>query len=298
MNPAPRHLDRAGILIIVFLCASWGLNQVTAKIAMADIQPMTQAALRSVGGSILLGAWALWRDPKIFARDGTLWPGLACGVAFGLEFVALFLGLQWTTASHAILFLYAAPFCVALGVHWILPSERLGRLQWIGMAIAFVGVGLALKVGAASRDMLIGDALSLVAGMLWGVTTLILKGTRLKYARAEKALLYQLGASIVVLGAAAIWRGESLPTHISSLTAVAFAYQTIWVAGVTFLIWLWMIKVYRAGELSAFTFLTPLFGAAAGHFIMGDEITIGFAAAVGLVAIGILMVNWPTTPID
>jgi drug/metabolite transporter (DMT)-like permease len=293
MSPAPRHLDRTGILIVVFLCASWGLNQVTAKIAMVDIQPMTQAALRSIGGSVLLAGWALRRDPRIFARDGTLWPGLACGVAFGLEFVALFLGLQWTTASHAILFLYAAPFCVALGLHWIMPSERLSRLQWIGLALSFIGVGIALKVSAASRDMLIGDALSLLAGVLWGVTTLILKGTRLRAARAEKALIYQLGASIFVLGAAAIWRGESLPTHISALTAAAFAYQTIWVAGVTFLIWLWMIKVYRAGELSAFTFLTPLFGAAAGHFIMGDEITIGFAAAVALVAAGILMVNWP-----
>ncbi|MDE2362873.1 MAG: DMT family transporter [Hyphomicrobiales bacterium] len=294
MNRAPRPLDRTGILIVVFLCASWGLNQVTAKIAMADISPLMQATLRSLGGAIILGAWAIWRDPNLFASDRTLWPGIAGGVAFGVEFVALFIGLQWTTASHAILFLYSAPFFVALALPWITPSERLSRLQWIGLGLSFLGVGLALKVSSGSRDMLIGDALSLVAGFFWAATTIIMKGSRLRFVRPEKTLLYQLVVSVFVIGGFALWRGEHLPTHLSLLTGAAFAYQTLWIVCLTFAIWFWMVQTYRAGELSAFTFLTPLFGAAAGHFILGDEISLGFAAAVALVAVGILMVNWPT----
>ncbi len=294
MNQPLRHLDRLGVLIVIGLSASWGFNQVTAKIAMADIPPMTQAALRSVGGSLLLGAYALWRYPDLLKRDGTLLAGLVSGVAFGAEFVALFIGLQWTSASHAILFLYAAPFFVALGLPWINPSERLSRLQWFGLALSFVGVGLALGVSAGSRDMLIGDALSLLAGALWGLTTLVMKATRLRFAPPEKTLLYQLLVSILVLGGFALWRGEQWPAHVSLKAGLAFAYQTIWIVSVTFAVWFWMVQTYRAGELSAFTFLTPLFGVAAGHFIMGDEITPGFAAAVALVAAGILMVNWPT----
>ena len=131
---------------------------------------------------------------------------------------------------------------VALGLVWIMPSERLSRLQWIGLALSFVGVALALRVSAASRDMLIGDALSLVAGVLWGATTLIIKGTRLRNAQSEKMLLYQLVVSVFILAPFALWRGETFPTHISLMTAAAFAYQTIWVVGVTFVVWLWMIK--------------------------------------------------------
>ncbi|MCC2099705.1 MAG: DMT family transporter, partial [Hyphomicrobiales bacterium] len=239
------------------------------------------------------GAYAFWRYPDLLKRDGTLWPGILSGLAFGGEFVALFIGLQWTTASHGILFLYAAPFFVALGLPWITPNETLSRLQWIGLALSFVGVGLALGVSSGSRDMLIGDALSLLAGALWGVTTLIMKGTRLRLVPPEKTLLYQLVVSIFILGGFALWRGEAFPTHISLKAGLAFAYQTIWIVSVTFAIWFWMVQNYRAGELSAFTFLTPIFGVAAGHFIMGDEITPGFAIAVALVAAGILMVNWP-----
>ena len=293
MNQPLRHLDRLGVLIVLMLCASWGFNQVSAKIAMVDFPPTTLAALRSVGGAILLGAYAFWRYPDLLKRDGTLWPGILSGLAFGGEFVALFIGLQWTTASHGILFLYAAPFFVALGLPWITPNETMSRLQWIGLALSFVGVGLALGVSSGSRDMLIGDALSLLAGALWGVTTLIMKGTRLRLVPPEKTLLYQLVVSIFILGGFALWRGEVFPTHISLKAGLAFAYQTVWIVSVTFAIWFWMVQNYRAGELSAFTFLTPIFGVAAGHFIMGDEITPGFALAVGLVAAGILMVNWP-----
>ncbi|MFV0280842.1 MAG: DMT family transporter [Rhodoblastus sp.] len=293
MNGQLRPLDRLGFFVVLMLCASWGFNQVSAKIAMVDIPPMMQATARSVGGAILIGVYAFIRHPDLLRRDGTLRAGVLSGLAFGGDFVALFIGLQWTTASHGILFLYSAPFFVALGLPWITPNERFSRLQWTGLTLSFFGVALALGVSSGSRDMLIGDALSLLAGALWAATTLIMKGSRLRFAPPEKTLLYQLVVSIFVLGAFALWRGESWPAHVSVKAGLAFAYQTVWIVSVTFVAWFWMVQNYRAGELSAFTFLTPIFGVAAGHFIMGDVITPGFALAVGLVAAGICMVNWP-----
>ncbi len=290
---SPRSLDRLGVVLILILCASWGLNQVTAKYALSEIPPLTQAALRSALGFVVLGAYALARTPNLFARDGSLWGGLFCGVGFALEFIVLYLGLQWTTASRAVLFLYSAPFFVALGLPWIVPSERLTRVQWLGLALSFAGVALAMGVSFGSSETLVGDALCLAAGALWAATTLIIKGTGLARARAEKALLYQLALSAVVIGAAAYARGETMPLRLSPMVALAFAYQVVWVVCVTFVVWFWMVKKYRAGELSAYTFLTPIFGVAAGHFLLGDQLTLQFLSAVALVALGILMVNWP-----
>jgi drug/metabolite transporter (DMT)-like permease len=294
MQPHVRPLDSIGTLIIFGLCASWGLNQVAAKVALADIPPLTQATLRSVGATIVLGAIGFWREPTLFARDRTLLAGLACGFCFALEFVALYIGLQWTSATHAVLFLYSAPFFVALGLPLITPSERLSTLQWAGLALSFIGVALALGVsGQISHEMFFGDLLTLIAGALWGVTTLILKGTRLRGARPIKALLYQLAVSAVVLGLGILLFREQMPTQISAISWGSLAYQTLWVVCITYTSWFWMISHYRAGELSAFTFLTPIFGVAAGHFLLGDAIAPGFAIAVALVAGGILLVNWP-----
>jgi drug/metabolite transporter (DMT)-like permease len=294
MQHSVRPLDPLGTLIIFGLCASWGLNQVAAKVALADIPPLTQATWRSVGATIVLGAIGIWREPTLFARDRTLLAGIACGVCFALEFVALYVGLQWTSATHAVLFLYAAPFFVALGLPLITPSERLSSRQWAGLALSFIGVALALGVsGHISREMLIGDLLTLLAGALWGATTLIIKATRLRGARPIKALLYQLAVSAVVLGIGILIFRERMPTQVSAISWSSLAYQTLWVVCITYTSWFWMISHYRAGELSAFTFLTPIFGVAAGHFLLGDAIAPGFAIAVALVAGGILLVNWP-----
>jgi drug/metabolite transporter (DMT)-like permease len=289
-----RPLDSIGTLIIFGLCASWGINQVAAKVALADIPPLTQATLRSVGATLVLGAVGLWREPTLFARDRTLLAGIVCGVCFALEFVALYVGLQWTSATHAVLFLYTAPFFVALGLPLITPSERLSTLQWAGLALSFIGVALALGVsGQISHQMLIGDVLTLTAGALWGATTLIIKATRLRAARPIKALLYQLAVSAILLGLGILVFRENMPTQVSAISWSSLAYQTFWVVCITYTSWFWMISHYRAGELSAFTFLTPIFGVAAGYFLLGEAIAPGFAIAVALVAGGILLVNWP-----
>lgn len=278
---------------MLLLCASWGVNQAAAKFALTEIPPLTQAAARSGLAALLVGAVALWRRPGLFASNGTLAGGLVCGLFFTLEFIALFVGLQWTTASHAILFLYSAPFFVALGLRFVAPDERLTRLQWLGLALSFVGVALALGVDRVSRAQFLGDALSLLAAAFWAGSTLAIKGSKLRTAPAEKVLLYQLAMSAVASGAAAWLAGEAWPERLSPPVAFCFAYQTVWVVCVTFFLWFRLIARYRAGELSAFTFLTPIVGVAAGAVLLGDPVTPGFLAAVALVAAGILLVNWP-----
>src|SRR5436309_16043544 len=95
-----RPLDSMGTLIIFGLGASRGLNQVAAKVALADIPPLTQAAWRSAGATVILGAMGVWREPTLFARDHTLMAGIICGICYALEFVALYVGLQYTSRTH------------------------------------------------------------------------------------------------------------------------------------------------------------------------------------------------------
>jgi len=293
MKPA-RSLDRLAVSLMLLCCLSWGVQQVLAKLALAEVPPISQAAIRSLGGALIIGAFALWREPGIFVRDATLWPGMAAGALFAVEFLCLFVGLQWTSASHAILFLYTAPFFVALGAAFLLPLERLRPAQWVGLALSFGGVALALGISTQlGLKPFLGDLLSLGAGAFWGATTLIIKGTVLRTAPATKILLYQLGVSAIFLMAAAFWAGESLPAELSLVPALSIAYQVLWVAGVTFLIWFWLLRQYHAGELSSFTFLTPLMGVLAGHFMLGDRLDLGLVLAVALVLGGIILVNRP-----
>ena len=288
-----RPLDAAAAALAVVLCLSWGFNQVAIKLALPEIPPLIQAAFRSTFGALTVILWARGRGVKLMAADATLVPGIVAGVLFGLEFVLIFQGLSWTSASRAALFIYTAPFFVVIGARWFLPADRFGRWQWVGLLLSFAGMVVAFGVpvpGADSRQI-IGDLMLVLAGAAWGATTLVIKATALARAPYEKMLLYQLIVSAPLLALSAELSGERVPSLPSALAIGSLLYQTFWVVGITYLAWFALIQRYSASRLSAFTFLTPLFGVAAGHLVLGDHLTPAFAVAVVLVVAGLVLVN-------
>ncbi|HEY0328252.1 MAG TPA: DMT family transporter [Rhodopseudomonas sp.] len=294
--PSARPLSLSAIALVLLCCLSWGFNQIAVKLVLPEIPPFLQAALRSVGALIVIGLIARARGVKLWQRDGALRAGVFAGVLFGLEFVLIYRGLMLTTASRAVVFLYTAPFFVAFGAYQLL-HERLRRLQWGGLALSFVGVALAIGVPQPDVDarVLFGDLMMIGGGALWAATTLIVKTTRLGQVPAEKGLGYQVAVSIPILAVAAWLSGETLPHWPGPLSWALLAYQAIWVVGLTFLLWFGLVKTYSASKLSSFTFITPLFGVAAGYLIMGDPLTPAFGVAALLVTAGLYLVNRPAS---
>jgi drug/metabolite transporter (DMT)-like permease len=183
---------------------------------------------------------------------------------------------------------------VALGSYQFL-GERLRASQWGGLGLSFVGVALAIGVPQPNVDakVLLGDLLVVGAGALWAATTLVVKATSLLRAPPEKALGYQVAVSVPLLGFAAwIW-GETLTRVPGPLALSLMAYQAIWVVGLTFLIWFALVRTYSASKLSAFSFITPLFGVVASYVIMDDTLTPVFGVAALLVMAGLYLVNRP-----
>jgi len=291
---AGRPLTPGAVAWMLLLCLSWGFNQVAVKLALPDVPPMLQATIRSAGALPVLLLIARLRGVRMFERDGTLGAGLFAGLLFGVEFVLLFHGLKLTSASRAVVFLYGAPFFVAFGSYQFL-GERLRASQWGGLALSFIGVALAIGVPQADVDasVLLGDLLVVGAGALWAGTTLVVKATPLLQAPPEKALGYQLAVSVPILGGSAWVSGETLTQVPGPLALSLLTYQTIWVVGLTFLIWFALVKTYSASKLSAFSFITPLFGVVAGYVIMHDTLTPIFGVAAMLVMAGLYLVNRP-----
>jgi drug/metabolite transporter (DMT)-like permease len=294
ISSAGRALTPGAIALMLMLCLSWGFNQIAVKLVLPEVPPMLQALTRSLGALPVLFVIGWFRGVRFFERDGTLWPGVCAGIIFGIEFVLIYRGLLLTSASRAAVFLYTAPFFVALGSYVFL-GERLRASQWGGLGLSFAGVALAIGVPQANVDskVLLGDLLIVAGGSLWAATTLIVKATALIKAPAEKGLGYQVALSIPILALAAWISGETV-THIPApLSLALLAYQAFWVVGLTFLLWFALVKTYSASKLSAFTFITPLFGVVAAYFILHDTLTIAFGVAALLVIAGLYLVNRP-----
>jgi drug/metabolite transporter (DMT)-like permease len=287
-----RPLDAFAATLVFALCVVWGFNQVVVKLALPDVGPIAQTGIRSGIGALCVIAYALSTKRCIFEIDGAEAAGALAGALFTAEFIALYESLRFTTVARATVFLYAAPFLVALGAAFLLRDERLRPIQWIGLAFAFVGVACGF-LGRTKGGSLAGDALALLAAALWAATTIVIKATPLRRIDPVKVLLYQIGFAALTAPLAAYAFGEAWPTHLTMVSGVSLLWQGVVVAGVSYALWFWTLTRYAVAELSAFTFITPLVGVLAGWLVFGETLSWGFSLAIVLVIAGLALVNWP-----
>ena len=291
-----KTLDATSIGMMVVLCLIWGLTQVVLKVAAADITPLMQIALRSGIAALLVALLMLARKERLAIADGTWKPGLLVGGLFALEFLLVGEGLRFTTASHMAVFLYTAPIFAALGLHWLMPSERLGKIQWAGIGLAFSGIAITFLArgnvvpAIDAANMLLGDLLAVAAGMAWGATTVAVRCSKLARVSAAQTLVYQLtGAFVLLIIAAGL-----LDQTAIRWTAIAWAsllFQSVVVCFASYLAWFWLLRYYMASQLGVFSFLTPLFGVAFGVWLLNEPLEPSFVIGAVLVLTGIVMVS-------
>lgn len=259
-----------------------------------DISLLMQAGLRSLLATGLVAIWILARrETPLLARDRTLAWGVAAGLLFALEFLLIYWALDFTNASRGVIFIYLAPFVVALGSHWFVPGERLSPSQYAGLVVAFLGIVTTFgeSLSMPSERMLIGDAMMIGGAVFWGATTVLIKASPLIRIDASRTLIYQLAVSAPLLIAGSWALGEPGVVRWSTFAVSSLVYQSAWVAFITYLVWFWMMKEYSASKLSSFTFITPLFGVVAGWWVLDEPLTPGLLMGAVLVAAGIYLVN-------
>ena len=283
--------------LMILLCAIWGFQQITIKIAMAGVSPVMQSGLRSLAGLVLLTLWALWRGQSLLKHDGTLRMGLLAGFLFALEFVFIYVGLAHTTASRMIVFLYTAPCMTVLGLHWCVPGERLGLRHFAGIGLAFAGMAVGFLGGSGTaQSTWLGDLLGLLGAAGWAATTVLIRASGLSRISATKVLWYQLAVSAAVMLPLSPLLGEPGIVSYDALTPpvlLALAYQGVIVAFASYLAWFWLLQRYVVGRMMVFSFLTPIFGVLFGVLFLDDPLTPSFLFAAACVAAGILLVNMP-----
>lgn len=289
------HLDSLAVTLLVVCCAFWGFQQILIKFAVAEVPPLWQATLRFWGATALLWLWCVLRGAPLFQRDGTLGAGLLAGLLFAGEFTFIYLGLQFTSASRLTVFLYTSPFVVALLLPRVVPGETLRRVQWVGLVIAFLAVAVAFGEGFLHTSPVAGqwrgDAMGLAAGILWGLTTLTIRSTRMATASAEKTLFYQVAVTAAVAPVLSLALGEPWGFHYSATAWVSIGLQTVVGAFASYLTWMWMLRHYPATQMSTFTFLTPVFALVFGVVLLGEPLTFKLVLALAGVAAGIVLVS-------
>ncbi|HET7824668.1 MAG TPA: DMT family transporter [Anaeromyxobacter sp.] len=294
MPASRRPIDAFAAGTMVLLCAIWGAQQVVIKLAAPDVAPLLQVTVRSGLSALLVAALELARARRLPVRRSTVRAGLAAGALFGVEFLFIGEGLRRTSASHMVVFLYTAPVFAALGLHLLVPGERLRRHQWGGVAVAFGGIAVAFLGGRApggAGAALAGDVLAVLAGAAWGATTVVVRTTALSEAPATETLFWQLATGFALLLAASLALGAGAHAALTPVAVASLVFQGVVVSFASYLAWFWLLRRYLATRLSVFSFLTPIFGVAFGVLVLGEPVTPAFGLGAVLVLAGITIVS-------
>ncbi|MDG9927492.1 MULTISPECIES: DMT family transporter [unclassified Pseudomonas] len=295
MSASRKGADVFLFQLMLLLCAIWGSQQVAIKLAAPDISPLLQVTLRSAIAALLVGLVLLWQRSWRGWLGSTWRGGVLAGALFALEFFFIARGLQYTSASHMAVFLYTAPIFSALGLHLLLPGERLRLLQWLGIGLCFGGVAIAFGAGAdwAAMDarMLLGDLLGLLAGMAWGATTVVVRGSRLSEAPPALTLFYQLAVSFVLLLGFVVATGALGPVRWTPIAIGSVLMQGVVVSFLSYLAWFWLLRHYLASNMAVFSFMTPMFGVSFGVLVLDEPLSLNFVIGALLVLLGICLVS-------
>ena len=282
------------IAVLLALALIWGSNWAVVKLVSDELAPLFMAGLRSLVAAFCLYIWMKIKGVTVFPSKGILGHGIVIGLLFGAEFGLVYVGLIYTLASRMYILLYTAPFFVAIGAHFFLKGDRLHPWKVLGLVFAFLGVVVLFvkDLGSFSISALAGDIMALIAGALWGATTVYVKRYLAHRTVPLQTLFYQVAFSAPPLFLMSIVLGETWVKGFSFLAGFSVFYQCIIVAFLSYLVWFTLIHRFPVSLLHAFSYFTPVFGVfLSGALILGEVIRVKLILALVLVSLGMALVN-------
>lgn len=280
--------------VAVFL---WGAQFPIGKSTFATIDPFHVSAIRYIAGTLLLGAFVVWRDGMDALRYyGRALPASVLGlVGMTGSPMLVFGGLALTRPEHAAIIVALQPSITAIADWWV-NGRRPARFTLGCMAAAFAGVVLVVTRGdpalALGRGELAGDLLILAGAVCWVAYTMGTESFR-GWSSLKFTLLTLIPGSIgLAIGTAAlIPLGLARVPTLAEMGSVAPELAFLAVGGVMLSMICWNAGTRRIGVLNAMLLqnLMPVIVFAI-RFAQGERFVAVELAGAGLV-IGALAAN-------
>jgi drug/metabolite transporter (DMT)-like permease len=273
---------------MVLCCALWGGNAVAVKFAVPALPPFGCAALRFVIGLPLIAVACRLAGSPLWPRR-SLWWLLGLHALLTVAQIGTFnWGTSHSQAGRSSVFINVHPLVVA-PLAWVVLGERMGLRGWLGLLAAAAGVAVLLGERLGAGGDIAGDLAVLLAGVIFGVQTIVQKKTFPFIPPAT--LLFAQSVLAVPLFLAYSGLLEGFSSYGFTPSAVwGVLYQGLAVSGICFVTWMILLKHYPAGRLATVAFLTPLFGVGLGHLVRGEALTWALVAGGSLVGYGIYLV--------
>jgi drug/metabolite transporter (DMT)-like permease len=209
------------------------------------------------------------------------------GTLGGAAVLCFFLSVEHLPVGVATLLNYTAPLWASLWAFLFL-RERVPRLTFAAMAVAFFGVALVLRGESSSLSLGSGgwELVGVLSGVLSGASVATIRELRRTDGSWEIFLAFNLGG-LVVCGPST-WAGFLRPTPHEWLLLVAVGLLSVAAQlGLT-----WALRYSTAAGSGVLMQLTPVTAFLGGALAFGDRIPAASLAGAGLALSGVAWGAW------
>ena len=285
-----------GVLAATLLL--WSGNWIVARAVRDDVAPGLATSGRLAIALVVLAPF-VWRGlvptlKALTARDWRLY--LAMGfTGGGLHLAMQWLGLHYTTATSATLFLSMSPIFIMLLAQPIL-GERIGARQWLGVAVSFAGV--TAIAGRGSLEVLktlsfnVGDLLAVGSMAMWAGYTIALRLRRDALDTAQVLFVVCAFGFVFLLP----WSIHDLlsptPTKLTPVGALAVAYSAIGSLLLAYAGWSYVVRRIGAARAGATMHLMPGIAIVLSAIFLGERPEPFHFAGMALILAGVGLSTW------
>lgn len=287
-------IDTFGAIALISFSLLLGINHVVIKIVNDGLNPIFFAGIRSFIAFLFIIIWMKITKKTIVFNTKNKIICLVAGLVFALEFLFLFLALDFTSVSRNSIIYYSMPLWLTILLFFTKNKENLSFIKLFGLILAFSGVVISVYNNDTgliiNSSSLFGDFLAFLAALFWALLIIIAKNSNFNKETPEMQLLWM----VMVSGPILICFSFFIENPIRDFQIIHFwglLFQSIVVVAGGFLFWLWLLSKYPASGVASFSFLTPIFTIFFGWLILSEVMTPDFLFAAFLVIIGLILIN-------
>src|SRR5438132_1500489 len=285
-------------LALGLLALIWGASFLFIKVADEDMSAAMLVLTRSVSGLLTLGlVFAATRQSPVPAGTGRRLPTYLVMGVFGslLPWAGFAFGELYISSALASIINATTPLWTAVFAYWVTPAERPSALNYLGVAIGFLGTGILIApdlIGQPLRATTIGTLAVAAAAASYAVAALFQR-RRLRGVSPLQVGFWQLALTTPL--ALAVASPTIGATHLSPVSVAAMLFLGVGGSGIAYLLYYFMMNTLGATRATTVTFLLPVTAVFWGARLLRESITIPILAGMAVILLGVFLTSRPRT---
>ncbi len=283
-------------IALALTCIIWGTTYLINKVGVSIIPPFLFTSVRhTISGVIMLSYIFLIRKES-WPSAKFIWFQAFLGVVLltignGVGVI----GLKYIDSGLSAILAATSPILIALLVHFYHPSDKIGRIGWIGLMFGFAGLLLIcmdkIRLPFHLDNNFIGIGLTLISVISWGAGTVISKtkpNSHSPFMAAGFQMLF--GAIPLIIGA--LFFEDHSEFHLTSQAIGVWIYIILLGSLVAYTAYIYALKFLPAPIVSIQSYVNPVIAMNLGFFLLDEQMNTKLVTGAALTLLGVFILNY------